>query len=118
MEVPVTIYTHNNTLIFDLLEENSVSKGLRKQLTNDLAVRFDSAKIHGALDVPEVIQITLVVAEHLAEAVAAGLITYYLLKKLDRDEAKVTKLEIGSVTVDVDKDKIRKIVLKKIRRTS
>jgi len=41
-----------------------------------------------------------------------------LFKKLGKEEAKVTKLEVDRVTAELEEDKIRKIVHEKIRKTS
>ena len=118
MEIPVTIYTLNHQLIYDLLGESRGSLGTRKQLTSDLTVRYDSAKIRTAFGLAEMVQITLIVTEDITERVAAGLIVDWLLKKLNTKEAQVTKLEIDTVPVELYEDAIKKAVLKRIKRTS
>jgi len=118
MEIPVTIYTQNHQLIYDLLGESRGSLGTRKQLTSDLAVRYDSAKIRTAFGLAEMVQITLIVAEDIPERVGAGLIVGWLLKKLNTKEAQVTKVEIDNVAVELDEDEIKKAVLDRIKKTS
>jgi hypothetical protein len=118
LEIPVTIYTLNHQLIYDLLGESRGSLGTRKQLTSDLTVRYDSAKIRTAFGLAEMVQITLIVTEDITERVAAGLIVDWLLKKLNTKEAQVTKLEIDTVPVELYEDAIKKAVLKRIKRTS
>ena len=63
LEIPVSIYTLNHQLIYDLLGESRGSLGMRKQLTKELAVRYDSAKIRTAFGLAEMVQITLIVTE-------------------------------------------------------
>ena len=118
LEIPVTIYTLNHQLIYDLLGESRGRTGTRKQLTNELAVRYDSAKIRTAFGLAEMVQITLIVAEDITESVGAGLIVGWLLKKLNTKEAQVTKLEIDRVAVELDEDEIKKAVLERIKKTS
>jgi hypothetical protein len=118
LEIPVTIYTLNHQLIYDLLGESRGSLGTRKQLTSNLAVRYDSAKIRTAFGLAEMVQITLIVAEDIGERVGASLIVDWLLKKLNTKEAQVTKLEMDNVAVELDEDDIKKVVLERITRTS
>jgi hypothetical protein len=118
LEIPVTIYTQNHQLIYDLLGESRGSLGTQKQLTSELAVRYDSAKIRTAFGLAEMVQITLIVAEDITEKVGADIIVGWLLKKLNTKEAQVTKLEIEKVTVELDEDEIKKAVLERIKKTS
>ncbi|HYW00573.1 MAG TPA: hypothetical protein VE862_03830 [Candidatus Acidoferrum sp.] len=118
MEIPVTIYTLNHQLIYDLLGESRGRLGARKQLTGDLAVRYDSAKIRTAFGLAEMVQITLIVNEDITERVGASLIVDWLLKKLNTKEAQVTKLEIDKVGVELHEDEIKKAVLERITKTS
>ena len=118
LEIPVTIYTLNHQLIYDLFGESRGRLGTRKQLTNDLAVRYDSAKIKTAFGLAEMVQITFVVNADMAERVGASLIVDWLLKKLNTKEAQVTKLEIDKVVVELHEDAIKKAVLEKITKTS
>jgi len=117
LEVPVTIYTLNHQLIYDLLGESRGSVGTRKQLTSDLAVRYESAKIRTAFGLAEMVQITLIVAEDIGERVGVGLIVDWLLKELGTKEAQLTKLEIDGVPVEFEEDAIKKAVLRRIRKT-
>ena len=117
LEIPVTIYTLNHRLIYDLLGESRGSL-VRKQLTSDLAVRYDGAKIRTAFGLAEMVQITLIVAEDVTERVGASLIVDWLLKKLNTKEAQVIKLEIDKVAVELDEDEIKKAVLERITTTS
>jgi len=116
LEVPVTIYTLNHQLIYDLLGESRGSVGTRKQLTSDLAVRYESSKIRTAFGLAEMVQITLIVAEDIDERVGVGLIVDWLLKKLGTKEAQVTKLEIDKVPVELEEDVIKKAVLRRIKK--
>ena len=118
LEIPVTIYTLNHQLIYDLLGESRGSLGTRKQLTSDLAVRYDSTKIRTAFGLAEMVQITLIVAEDITERVGTSLIVDWLLKKLNTKEAQVTKLEIDKVAVELDEHEIKKAVLERITKTS
>ncbi len=118
LEIPVTIYTLNHQLIYDLLGESRGRLGTRKQLTSDLAVRYDSGKIRTAFGLAEMVQITLIVAEDITEKVGANLIVDWLLKKLNTKEAQVAKLEIDKVAVELDEDEIKKAVLERITKTS
>jgi hypothetical protein len=118
LEIPVTIYTLNHQLIYDLLGESRGSLGMRKQLTSDLAVRYDSAKIRTAFGLAEMVQITLIVAEDIPERVGASLIVDWLLKKLNTKTAQVTKLEINKVAVELNEDEIKKAVLEGITKIS
>ena len=116
LEIPVTIYTLNHQLIYDLLGESRGRLGTRKQLTSDLAVRYDSAKIRTAFGLAEMVQITLIVAEDITERVAASLIVNWLLEKLNTKEAQVTKLEIDKVAVELNEDEIKKAVFERITK--
>jgi hypothetical protein len=117
LEIPVTIYTLNHQLIYDLLGESRGSLGTRKQLTADLAVRYDSAKIRTAFGLAEMVQITLIVAEGINERAAVSLIVDWLLKKLNTKSAQVSKLEIDKIPVELDENEIKK-VLERIWKTS
>jgi hypothetical protein len=117
LEIPVTIYTLNHQLIYDLLGESRGSLGTRKQLTAELAVRYDNAKIRTAFGLAEMVQITLIVDEALNERAAVSLIVDWLLKKLNTKSAQVSKLEIDKVPVELDENEIKK-VLERIWKTS
>ena len=117
LEIPVTIYTQNHRLIYDLLGESRANLGTRKQLTDDLTVRYDNAKIRTTFGLAEMVQITLIVAEDITESVAAGLIAGWLFQKLNTNEAKVTKLEIDNVAVELDENTIKNAVLERIKKT-
>jgi hypothetical protein len=118
LEIPVTIYTQNHRLIYDLLGESSGNLGTRKQLTDDLTVRYDNAKIRTTFGLSEMVQITLIVAEDITERVAAGLIAGWLFQKLNTKEAQVTKLKIDNAAVELDEDTIKNTVLERIKKTS
>jgi len=118
LEILVTIYTLNHQLIYDLLGESRGSLGTRKQLTSDLAVRYDSAKIRTAFGLAEMVQITLILADDVTETVGVSLIVDWLLKKLNTKEAQVTKVEIDNVAVELDEDEIKKAVLERIKKIS
>jgi hypothetical protein len=118
LEIPVTIYTQNHRLIYDLLGESRGNLGTRKQLTDDLTVRYDNAKIRTTFGLAEMVQITLIVAEDVTERVAAGLIAGWLFQKLSTNEAQVTKLEIDNVAVELDEEAIKNAVLERIKKTS
>ena len=118
LEIPVTIYTLNHQLIYDLLGEGRGSLGTRKQLTSDLAVRYDSAKIRTVFGLAEMVQITLIVAEGIPARVGAGLVADWLLTKLSTKKAQVTKLEVDKVPVELDEDELKKAVLERIAKTS
>ena len=118
LEIPVTVYTLNHQMIYDLIGESRGRPGTRKQLTNDLAVRYDGAKIRTAFGLAEMVQITLIVADGITERVGVSLIVAWLLEKLDTKEAQVTKLEIDKVAVELDEDEIKKAVLERIAKTS
>jgi hypothetical protein len=118
LEIPVTIYTLNHQLIYDLLGESRGSLGKRKQLTSDLAVRYDGAKIRTAFGLAEMVQITLIVTENITESVGASLIADWLLKNLTTKQAQVTKLEIDKVVVGLNEDEIKKAVLDRITKTN
>jgi hypothetical protein len=117
LEIPVTIYTLNHQLIYDLLGESRGSLGTRKQLTAELAVRYDNAKIRTAFGLAEMVQITLIVDEAISERAAVSLIVDWLLKKLNTKSAQVSKLEIDKVPVELDENEIKK-VLERIWKTS
>ena len=118
LEIPVTIYTLNHQLIYDLLGEGRGSLGTRKQLTSDLAVRYDSAKVRTVFGLAEMVQITLIVAEGIPARVGAGLVADWLLTKLSTKKAQVTKLEVDKVPVELDEDELKKAVLERIAKTS
>ncbi|MGP8127944.1 MAG: hypothetical protein ACLP9D_09065 [Candidatus Bathyarchaeia archaeon] len=118
LEIPVTIYTLNHQLVYDLLGESRGSLGMRKQLTSDLAVRYDGAKIRTAFGLAEMVQITLIVAEDIPERVGASLIVDWLLKKLSTKTAHVIKLEVNKVAVELNEDEIKKAVLEGITKIS
>ena len=118
LEIQVTIYTQNHRLIYDLLGESRGNLGTRKQLTGDLTVRYDNAKIRTTFGLAEMVQITLIVAEDITERVAAGLIAGWLFQKLNTKEAQVTKLIIDNVDVELDENTIKNVVLERIKKTS
>ena len=118
LETPVTIYTLNHRLTYDLLGESRGSLGTGKQLTSDLAVRYDGAKIRTAFGLAEMVQLTLIVAEEITDSVGASLIADWLLKNLNTKEAQVTKLEIDKVPVELNEEEIKKAVLNRITKTS
>ena len=118
LEIPITIYTENHRLIYDLLGESRRRLGVRKQLTKDLAVRYDSAKIRTTYGLAEMVQITLIVTEGVTQGNAVALIVSWLLKALSTKQARVTKLEIGNVGVELDEEKIKDVLLAAIEKAS
>jgi len=115
LEIPVTIYTRNHQLIYDLIGESRAGLGMQKQLTNDLAVRYDNGKIRTTLGLAEMVQITLIVADNISTSVVASLTADWLLTKLNTKEAQVIKLEIDKIPVKLDEGEIKKVVLERIR---
>jgi len=118
LEIPVTIYTQNHQLIYDLIGESRASLGMQKQLTNDLAVRYDNGKIRTVFGLAEMVQITLIVPGNISAGVGAGLIAAWLLTKLNTKEAQVVKLEIDKVPVKLDEDEIKKALLERMKTTN
>jgi hypothetical protein len=117
LEIPVAIYTQNHQLIYDLIGESRASLGTQKQLTNDLAVRYDNGKIRTAFGLAELVQITLIVPDRIGASVGASLVAGWLLTKLRAKDAQVIKLEIDKVPVKLEEDEIKKAVLERIRTT-
>ena len=112
LEIPITVHTHNNHLSSELVEKTSLALHTLEQVASVLTVRVDHES-------PEVIQLTLKIAEHIADGVAASFITAWILKKLGPEEAKVTNLQIDRVTVELgDKEEIRRVLLERIRKKS
>jgi len=118
LEISVTIYTLNHQLVYDLLGEGRRSVGTRKQLTSELAVRYDSTKVRTAFGFAEMVQITLILTEDITVSLAATLIVDWLLTNLTKKGAQVTKLEIDKIPVELNEDAIKKVVLEKLKKTS
>ena len=118
LEISVTIYTLNHQLVYDLLGEGRGSVGTRKQLTSELAVRYDSTKVRTAFGFAEMVQITLILTEDITVSLAATLIVDWLLTNLTKKGAQVTKLEIDKIPVELNEDAIKKVVLEKLKKTS
>ncbi|HUK28880.1 MAG TPA: hypothetical protein VLV31_10685 [Candidatus Acidoferrales bacterium] len=114
LEIPLTIYTENHRLIYDILGESRGRLGVQKQLSKALTVRYDGAKIRTTVGLAEMVQITLIVTESLDQETAVALLVDWVIKTLRTKQARVTKLEIGKVNVGLDENKIRDVVLEKI----
>ena len=118
LQISVTIYTLNHQLIYDLLGEGRGGVGTRKQITSDLAVRYDSTKVRTAFGFAEMVQITLILAEDTTVSLGMSLIVDWLLTNLTKKEAQVTKLEIDKTPVELNEDAIKKVVLERLKKTS
>ena len=118
LEISVTIYTLNHQLVYDLLGEGRGSVGTRKQLTSELAVRYDSTKVRTAFGFAEMVQMTLILTEDITLSLGASLIVDWLLTNLTKKGAQVTKLEIDKIPVELNEDAIKKVVLEKLKKTS
>jgi len=118
LEISVTIYTLNHQLVYDLLGEGRRSVGTRKQLTSELAVRYDSTKVRTAFGFAEMVQMTLILTEDITLSLGASLIVDWLLTNLTKKGAQVTKLEIDKIPVELNEDAIKKVVLEKLKKTS
>jgi len=114
LEIPLTIYTENHNLIYDILGESRKRLGVQKQLSGDLAVRYDGAKIRTTVGLAEMVQITLIVAQNLAQEAVVALVVDWIIKTLRTRQARVTKLEVGGINVELDENKIRDVLLKRI----
>lgn len=115
VEIPITVETYNNSLIYDLFEERSVTLGMKKGLGNGLTASYVNHFKRQAVGLPDVIQLSRIIAKDVGAPVAAALIAAWLLKKLSPKEARVEKLSIDRITVELDEGKIKKIVQERIK---
>ena len=119
MEIPVNVYTGNPRYVFELIRDSKLSAHRHWEwpVAQGLTVRYAQDKIRMDASHTQTIQLILVISTDIAANVIAGLITAWLLKKFDKEEAKVTKLEIDRDIVEFDENKIKKIIHEKISKT-
>lgn len=110
MEIQVTIETHDNMLLFEMLEVRKTTQGMEKEVDPELKVRWDSTYIRKALGLPEIIRLTLKIGSDIAIGVAAA----WLYDKL---KGKATKLEIERTEVQIDKGEITRILTEKAKKS-
>jgi molybdenum cofactor biosynthesis enzyme len=103
LRVKLEVETHDNTLVFDLLEVKETKIGMEKQLAADVTVRYDGTLIRRAAHVPAIVKLTLEIASLVGSQVAASWI-YDKLKSRD------AKLRIGNREVTLEKEEITRAV--------
>jgi hypothetical protein len=88
---------------------------MKKELGNGLTLSYVSHFKRKAVGLPDIIQLALIIAKDVDPQVIANLITTWLLKKLSPTEARVEKVSIDRTAVELEGDKIKKIVHEKIK---
>ena len=116
MEVKIEIETNDKRLDFDLLEtKDSISRGMEKQIAKGVLVRYEGTGFRKATGFPDIIHITIAIAEGMSIGIASGLISAWLYDKLKGKS--VEKIRIERIEVTLNKGEIERILMEKIKKS-
>lgn len=115
MEVRIEIETNDKQLDFDLLgTKNSISRGMEKSIAEGVSVRYEGTEFRKAVGLPDIIHITIAIAEGMAIGIVSGLISAWLYDKLNG--RSVEKIRFERTEVTLNKGEIEKILIEKLEK--
>ena len=109
------IETQDRMLSYDLLEAQQFQSGQEKFITEGVSIRAESIEIRKAVGLPEIVNITLWIGEHVALPIAVSILSRYLYNKLK--DKKDTKIKINYTYVEINAERIENAILNIIQET-
>jgi hypothetical protein len=110
MELKVKIETYHKMLECKMLDVSQRAQGMQKEVIPGLTVRYDRKLSQKAFGYPDIIDITL----KIAEGAEAGLIARWLYGKFN---GRVVKLEVERTEVSLSEDEITRILVEKMKQS-
>jgi hypothetical protein len=108
MEVKVYIESNAQLLEPALFGNRALIRGMTlRKLDQETYLRYEGTEVRLSLDVPDIIHITA----GFVSSVGAGLVARWLYEKL---KGKNVKILIEGLEVELDENKIKNILIKKI----
>ena len=102
-------------LSWDLFEARSLQSGqTEKVITEGISIKLESIEIRKGFGFPEIVDITVFVAEHVALPIAVGMLSRYLYDKLK--DKRETKIEINYLYVEINAEKIENAILSIVQK--
>ena len=98
---------HGFLLVCDLFATQQTTMGMTKEIAKDCVLTYEETIIHEGFEYPETVKLAIEIATPFAAELAAKL----LFKKLT---GKVQKIKIERVEIELDEDKIKRILLERI----
>jgi len=115
MKIPIQIETQDRMLSWDLFEARSLQSGqTEKVITEGISIKLESIEIRKGFGFPEIVDITVFVAEHVALPIAVGMLSRYLYDKLK--DKRETKIEINYLYVEINAEKIENAILSIVQK--
>jgi hypothetical protein len=111
-EVPVEIQG-SNIYHSDFFKNGRMEFGSKIEIADGVFVRIDGGRLCEAINVPEFLNIAIVVSQNVALPVALNLATSWLYDRFK--DKKGTKIRVNGIDVIVSKEKIREMLEKEIR---
>jgi len=95
---------------FDLLEATHIQAGQTEKIVSEgVSIRAEGTDIRRAYGLPEIVNVTIFIAEHVALPIAVGILSRYLYDKLK--DKRETKIRINYVYVEINAEKIEQAIL-------
>jgi len=114
MKLNIEIETNDRMLTSDLFESREFSAGqTEKVITEGISIRWEGGLKRKAVGFPEIVRITLFIAEKVVLPVAISLTAKWLYDKLKGRTIK--KITIEKTEVTLDKGEIKKIITEKMQ---
>jgi hypothetical protein len=110
-EVPVEI--QGSIDYSGLFKNGRLEFGSRVEIADGVFVRIDGGRLCEAINVPEFLNIAIVVSQNVVLPVALNLATNWLYDRIK--DKKGTRIRINGIDVIVGKEKIREMLEKEIR---
>ena len=114
MKLNIEIETNDRMLTSDLFESREFSAGqTEKVITEGISIRWEGGLKRKAVGFPEIVRITLFIAEKVVLPVAISLTASWLYDKL---KGRANKITIEYTVVEIDEGEIKKVLTKKIEK--
>lgn len=110
MNIDVEIETHNKRLGFELFETNSLQSGQEMKIGKDASIKYEGTFIRKAMGIPDIIQITLILASNTAASLAAN----WLYDKL---KGKNIKVRIEREEIEVSPEGMLRVLREKMEKS-
>jgi hypothetical protein len=99
-------------ILHDLFYPNKISIGSEVEIKKGVSLRFEGIVLREAVDVPQIIEITLILTKDVVLPVALNIASNWLYDKIRN--RKIERIRINGVEVQVDKEKITQLLIKEI----
>ncbi len=100
----------------DFFKDGKIEVGSEIEISKGVSIRIEKRILCEAIDVPQIINLSLIIAHEYIQPVVLGMISAWLYDRTKK--GKDNEISINGVQVEVDKEKILELLRKEIKEKS